>query len=472
MRYSLRPHPVIWYALARECMNKRIVMIKAVACMSLSLVVGDVGASDWPGLGGADMRFISPESGLARAWPATGPRVLWSVALGDGFAGPAVKDGLVYLLDRPDETNDVLRCWTLESGIEQWHFSYDAPGKLPFNGSRNVPTIEGEFIFMVGPFGHIACVNRRTHQPSWRHHLVDDFKDPKIDRSEPAMNREDTLARTQLPMWGMTQAPLLYKDTVIVGPQTKTVGLVAYDKVSGKIRWQSGYLGRNWYSHVSPCLAQFGGVDQIIMLAQPSDPEKSPAQAPPAIISATDAKTGQILWTTHTPAPYKIPIPQPIPIGSDRLFITGGYGLGSLMLQVGYSNGVWQPRVAWHNQNAAGHIHSPVLFQDRLHVMSFKEHGGRNTGLVCLDLEGSTLWQTGPALQFDSGSLIVAGGLALIMHGKTGRLYLFDLSATGAHLLSEAKVLDGRDPWAPMALANGRLLVRDQNHMKCLDLRP
>src|SRR5690348_12371430 len=36
------------------------------------------GAADWPRLGGPDASWISPETELARKWPAQGPPVLWS----------------------------------------------------------------------------------------------------------------------------------------------------------------------------------------------------------------------------------------------------------------------------------------------------------------------------------------------------------------------------------------------------------
>ena len=51
---------------------------------------------------------------------------------------------------------------------------------------------------------------------------------------------------------------------VIVAPQTQKVGLVACERATGKIRWRSAYIGRNWYSHVSTCLARFGGIEQIM----------------------------------------------------------------------------------------------------------------------------------------------------------------------------------------------------------------
>ena len=446
-------------------------------CVRALLLLGTLAqttarAADWPRLGGPEANWISPETNLAHAWPANGPPVLWAVDVSSGFAGPAVYEGKAYLLDRVGNEQDVLRCFDLNSSQEEWRLPYDAPGSLPYNGSRNVPTVEENYIFTVGPFGHLHCIDRKRHQILWAHHLVEDFKDPDIDTSEPPKNRQEALARTQLPMWGMTQAPLLYRDTVIVAPQTQKTGLVAYEKTTGKPRWTSAYIGRNWYSHVSPYLTTLCGVDQIIMMAQPSDPEKSPADAPPAIISSIDPESGKILWTNQTPAPDKIPIAEPVKIRSDQLFITGGYGLGCLVLQITNSGPKWETSLVYHTRVVAGHIHSPVFYRDRIYVMSFKEHHGTNTGLVCLKPDGEPVWQTGPETQFESGPFLIADGMAFVLHGRTGELSLFELANTGPKLLAKTKLLEakGGQAWAPMALSDGKLLLRDQHQLKCLDV--
>ena len=428
--------------------------------------------ADWPRLGGPDGTGTSPETGLARAWPPEGPVTLWTAEVGAGFAGSAVRDGQVFLLDRVRDEQDVLRCLELATGRELWRVAYDAPGSLPHNGSRDVPTIDERFIFAVGPFGHFHCIDRKTHQIVWAAHLVDDFKDPQVDTSKTPATREEKLARAQLPMWGMTQAPCLYRDMVIVAPQTHATGLVAYEKTTGKILWRSGYVGRNWYSHVSPYLTTLGGVEQVIMLAQPSDPEKSPRDAPPAIISSIDPATGRTLWKTQTPGPYKIPITQPLRVAEDRLFITGGYTLGCMMLQVRQVAGEWQPTLLFHRKTVAAFLHSPILYRDRIFVTSFKDQGGSHSGLVCLTTDGDPLWETGPALQFESGASLIADGLAFVMHGRTGQLHLFELADAGPKLLAQAKVLEaqGAEVWAPLALSDGKLLVRDQHQLKCLDV--
>jgi hypothetical protein len=113
------------------------------------------------------------------------------------------------------------------------------------------------------------------------------------------------------------------------------------------------------------------------------------------------------------------------------------------------------------------------LYKERIYVTSFKEHGGAHTGLVSLSSAGEPLWQTGPALQFDSGGLLVADDLAYLMHGKTGELCLLDISNPEPKLLAKAKVLTakGGTVWAPLALSDGKLLVRDQHQLKCLAVR-
>jgi outer membrane protein assembly factor BamB len=429
-------------------------------------------AADWPRLGGPEASWVSPETNLARSWPGEGPRVLWRTDVAEGFAGAAVYAGQVFVLDRSGNQQDVLRCLDLESGKELWRLAYDAPGSLPYNGSRNVPTVENQYVFTVGPFGSLHCIDRKRHQTIWEHHLVEDFKETGIDTEEPPKTREENLARAQLPMWGLTQAPLLYRDTVIVAPQTRKTGLVAYEKSTGKIRWRSDYVGRNWYNHVSPYLTSLSGVEQVIMVAQPSDPEKSPADAPPAIISSIDPGTGRILWTNQTPAPDKIPIAEPVRVAPDTLFITGGFGLGCLELQVSHQGDRWETHLAFHTRAVAGFIHSPIFYRDRIYVTSFKEHRGAHTGLVCLRPDGEPVWQTGPELQFESGAYLIADGLAFVMHGKTGELFLLELSDSRPKLLAKSKVLSARDGnvWAPLALSDGKLIVRDQHEMKCLDV--
>jgi hypothetical protein len=143
------------------------------------------------------------------------------------------------------------------------------------------------------------------------------------------------------------------------------------------------------------------------------------------------------------------------------------------MLQLSFTNGSWGTKLLFHNRTVCPHIHSPVSYRDRIYVTSFRAQGASHTGLVCLSEEGEVLWETGPGQEFDAGAFLIADGMAFIMHGKTGQLHLFELSDSGPKLLAQAKVLEakGANVWAPLALSEGKLLVRDQHQLKCLDVR-
>jgi outer membrane protein assembly factor BamB len=88
-------------------------------------------AQDWPQYLGPDGNSKSPQKGLLRSWPESGPEVLWTANVGAGYGGPAVRDGKVYLLDRDDEVGDIMRCFNLQSGEELWKYGYDAPERFP-----------------------------------------------------------------------------------------------------------------------------------------------------------------------------------------------------------------------------------------------------------------------------------------------------------------------------------------------------
>jgi hypothetical protein len=132
----------------------------------------------------------------------------------------------------------------------------------------------------------------------------------------------------------------------------------------------------------------------------------------------------------------------------------------------------WESKLVFHTRAVAAHIHSPIFYHGRIYVMSFKEHHGTHTGLVCLRPDGEPIWQTGPEAQFDSGAFLIADGMAFVMHGKTGELNLFQLADAGPKLLAKSKVLPAKDGkvWAPMALSQAKLIVRDQHEMKCLEV--
>jgi outer membrane protein assembly factor BamB len=146
-----------------------------VVALLVALSIATAYAADWPGYMGPRRDGTSTEKGLLRTWPKEGPKVLWTVPLGRGFASPAVSRGKVYLLDRDDEVGDILRVYDFATGKELWTFAYDAPGRFEFPGSRSTPTVDGNIVYIAGPLGDLHAIDINTHKPLWRKNIWKDF---------------------------------------------------------------------------------------------------------------------------------------------------------------------------------------------------------------------------------------------------------------------------------------------------------
>ena len=411
-------------------MNKHVVRIGI-----LILVLSSFGlAADWPQYLGPNRNAVSTETGIKRSWPAGGPKVLWTIKLGEGFGGAAVSQGKVYVLDRIGETGDILRALDLITGKQDWTFAYDAPGKLDRGGSRSVPAVDGNYVYACGPFGHFHCVDKRTHKVVWAKNVWTDY------------TSED------LPRWGIAQNPLVYGDLVILASQTQKAGVVAYDKRTGEEKWTTPALpGKAGY--VSPKIVTLDGDDHVVMIS-----------ANGAVVGL-DPLTGRQLWS-YGGWQCKIPVPNVTEIGDGRIFITGGYRAGSTMIRVEKKSGSFAVKEEFKTDEFGTHVHPAILYNGYLYG-----HCSTNEtrdGLMCLSLDGQVMWQTGRNPLFDKGGFILVDGLFLSVDGDKGRLYLIEPSPDGFKELSKAKLLDTNTCWAPLALSDGKLLIRDQKQMKCV----
>jgi outer membrane protein assembly factor BamB len=414
------------------------------------LCIGSLAMSamaDWPQFLGPDRNNISPETGLLRSWPEDGPRELWSIDVGEGYAGPIIRDGEVYFLDRVEDQTDILRCLSLDSGEELWRYAYEAPGSVGHSGSRNPPTVDEGHVYSVGMMGDLLCIDRKTHEPVWRKNLTTELGAP-------------------LPNWGFAQSPVLHKNLVIVAAQAPDAFAVAFDKASGEVAWKSPGLGQAGY--VSPLIATLAGVEQLIV--QSAAGKDGDPLGPTAGISLED---GSFLWK-YARWHCSIPIPNATVLPGDRLFITGGYDAGSVFIQIEKSDeGLKAVELTKLGSDVCGsQIQQPVLVGDHLYINSNSNEA--NHGMICMTLDGEVKWRTSDGEDqplFERGSFIYADGMLIALEGRKGTLHLVDPSPEGYKELARAQVLKGRELWAPLALSDGKLIVRSQDTMKCLDLK-
>ena len=266
-----------------------------------------------------------------------------------------------------------------------------------------------------------------------------------------------------MPQWAIVQNPLIYGDLLIVAPQTSEAGVVAYDKVTGALRWKSAALS-GIPGYVTPSVVKVSGEDHVVMITGAAGRGRT---ARGGSVNGIDPRSGKILWT-YTNWQNIIPVPQALDAGEGRVLITGGYGAGAAMVKVERKgDGSYAATELFKNPDFGAHTQPPVLFND--HFYSQYTTNERSDGLVAMSIDGQVKWKTGQQPPFVRGGAILADGLLLATDGNT-KLYLIEPNPAGFKPLASAVVLEPGDNWAPLALADGKLLVRGQRELKALQV--
>ncbi len=432
----------------KETMKK----IKLIPVVVLFFLTVNMYAQDWPQYLGPNRNSISDQTGILRSWPESGPEVEWTVDVGIGYGGPVVKDGKIYLLDRDDKVGDNMRCFDLSNGKELWKFGYASPGSVMFPGSRSVPLVDANYVYSCGPNGDLYCIDIKTHKPVWNKNVWADFGGKEV------------------PKWAISQCPMVYGDILIIASQAPEAGVVAYDKLSGDVKWSTPSLGPVGY--VSPASVKVGGEDHVVMITAAAGGRGTPETG--GLVVGIDPLTGKILWE-YSNWKCRIPAPSAVDAGESRVLITGGYKAGTAMIKVGKSaEGKYTVTELFKTEDFGGHTKPPILHNGYFYIHYSTNE--RRDGLVCMDMNGKIMWKTGRSPEFNKGSMILADGLILATDGAKS-LFLIEPDPSGFKPLASAELLNegegqnqrfGTQNWAPIALADGKLLIRDQKQMLCV----
>ena len=430
-------------------------MMNILLLLGLGFAVPQVSSDDWPQFQGPERTGRAPALASTFDWKGGSPAIAWSVEVGRGYGGAAVRDSVVYFLDRMSGEGDFLRAFALETGEQQWDSFYEAPGSVNFPGTRSVPAVTEKFVLTQGVFGHVTCFNRESGSIVWQ-----------TDLSEVYGGR--------LPLYGWSNSPLVFGDTIVVSALGADVGLVGLDIATGDERWVTESVG---YSHSTPVLLELLGKAFVVFLSHenPASGQDAPA---PSTIFGFDPADGGTRWKVATML-SRLPIPAPVRIDNERIFVTGGYRAGSTMLKIAKKDGEYTFEELFHIDRGA-QVHIPLLHDDHLYLIvneNWNDARPRRTegGLLCLSLDGEQMWRTADDPHFGRGNLLLAGDHLLVQDGQSGMLRVIPATPAGYAPLAEANVFevtDRRDHqmWAPMALAGRRLLMRSQDKLVCLEI--
>lgn len=442
-----------------------------------------VAVGDWPEFLGPHGTGVSDETDLADTWPAAGPPALWSKEIGVGYSAPSVLgDRLVVHHRVRDE--EVVECLDPATGEPRWRHAYATDFVDPYGyngGPRCTPLLAGDRCYTFGAAGTLCCVDLATGKEVWRREVAKDFEIPEG-------------------FFGVGCSPVLYGDLLIalVGGQPDAA-VVAFDKATGETVWQAA--GKSTWdgaetsdgktyrwtgdemlvSYSSPIVATIGGEHHLLCLLRQG-------------LVSLDPATGRErfkFWfrsTVHESVNAARPV-----VDGDRVLLTAAYRAGGALLRA-KSDGVDE---IWRDRgNFECHWSTPIVVDG--HAYGFSGRHENEGTLRCVELaSGKVVWEedgSGPVAArlrpdraargyvdkesgasapwpyFGRGSKILADGKAVIL-GERGTLFLADLSAAGYRERSRASAPGiGYPAWAAPVLSRGRLYLRDEDTLVCLDV--
>ncbi len=403
-------------------------------------------AGMWPRFRGVDCDGISKDdTPLHVDFSGNKPDVLWSVDLGEGHSGPAIFNGRVFLLDY-DETRkaDSLRCFSLKDGKEIWRRWYTVAIKRNHGISRTVPAVTDKYVVTMGPKCHVMCVETNTGKLLWTLDLKKDFN-------------------TDVPLWYTGQCPLIENDIAVLAPGGSYL-LIGVDCKNGKIVWTTPNP-RGWkMSHSSVTPAYIHG-EKMYMYS---------AIGGTVGISAQKGSYGELLWETSEWS-HNVLAPSPVLFSDNRIFLTAGYGSGSAVIKIRKDNDAYKVEILdvyKPDMGLALEQHTAILYKNHLFGILPNDAGGLRNRFVCYspdDLK-TPVWTSGGKERFGLGSFIVADDKFIIMNDNAALTFV-DASTREFKKISEIELFKGRDAWAPLAIAGGKLVFRDSKRLVCVDLK-
>ncbi len=275
------------------------------------LVATPVGAEDWPQWRGASRLGIWHETGIIDRFPAEGLQVAWRTPVRSGFAGPAVADGRIFLLDwmedpqsrtldgtervvaLDEQTGAVL--WTHE-----WHTSYRMLMVTYAIGPRATPTVDGDRVYVVGATGRLWCLDVETGEVVWHRDFVEEYN-------------------TSVPTWGVSSAPLVDGDRLItiVGGEPDAL-VVAFDKHTGEEIWRAVEVVQEM-GYAQPVIYEAGGARQLIIWH-------------PGALVSLDPVTGDAYW--EQPWDVRSGLTVATPVRTANYLLVSQFFHGSLMMRL------------------------------------------------------------------------------------------------------------------------------------------
>jgi outer membrane protein assembly factor BamB len=389
----------------------------------------DLPQNEWPCFHGPDRGNKSPETGLLREWPEEGPELLFTVnGLGEGFSSVSIADGMIFTAGSVDS--------------QPWVFAFDLTGKLlwkaaageawsttarhasSYTGARGTPTYDDGVVYYLGEMGRLSAMEAATGKELW-------VKDLSVEYEAPGTE------------YGYSESVYIDGDNLYVRPAGKKGYKVCLNKHDGSLVWANTEIpGVEGYS--SPVVHEFGGYRQVIGASSIG-------------YYSVDAATGKLLWKVDFINRHDCNITDAV-VSGEHVFVTSGYGRGSMMFRINVSDTGMVPEEVWEFIPFDNHHGGVILHEGYLYGS-----GSQSKGWFCVDfLTGEQMWKvTG-----DEAAITYADGM-IYMLDQRGTMTLFKATPEKYEIAGSFRIPEGGKGmhWAHPVVCGGRLYIRHDDRL-------
>lgn len=390
---------------------------------------------EWPSFHGSDRTNKSTETGLLREWPAEGPELLFTVSgLGEGFSSVSIADGLIFTAGTVSNQPYVFafdltgkQVWLTPAG-DAW--STTASYASSYTGARGTPTYDDGVVYYLGEMGRLSAMEAATGKELWVRELPEEYDAPATE-------------------YGYSESVYIDGDRLYVRPAGKKGYKVCLSKSDGSLIWTNTDIpGVEGYS--SPVVHDFGGFRQVIGASSVG-------------YYGVDAATGKLLWTMDFINQHACNITDAV-VSNEYVFITSGYGRGSMMFRLNVSDGQFIPEKVWEFVPLDNHHGGVILHEGYLYGS-----GSQSKGWFCVDfLTGEQKWRaTG-----EEAAITYADGM-IFMLSQRGTMTLIRATPEKYETGGSFKVPEGGKGmcWAHPVVCGGRLYIRHDDRLFVYDVK-
>lgn len=368
------------------------------------------------------------ETGLLKAWPEGGPRLLWcNEELGDGYSSVTIHGDRIYTTGMVDGKGYLYVLGTDGKLIGKKEYADEWTGSYP--SARGTVAIDSGRLYLISGIGEIICLDEKTLDIVWKRSFRDDFGgDP--------------------PRHGVYEFPLIVGEKLIATPGGKKDNVVALDKNTGKLIWSSVAKG-DVSSYCSAIYLDDQEIPQVVTMTGDH-------------VIGLDIENGELIWS-H-PFTNRFKEHPNTPVYSDNMLLcTSSYGVGSIMLRL--TGGGRKVEEVWKSVDLDARTGHMIKLGD--YAYGAGDYG--KGSWYCVD------WHTGRQMYKDrtiaTGAIIAADGM-LYCYSEKGDLALVKAVPDKFDIVSRFSINKGTGQhWAHPVIFRGVLYVRHGDSLMAYKIR-